>query len=223
MAVAFDHAVIFIIIAYDYKPMLIVVSLLQIAMSPVMSTLIPTVEVLDGVRPPYCKWSKGFSTFVMFNKFYDHYVGGAPEPEKPVKPVKPEQPQPTTRLEGEATITVPVPATTMRAWEKAMEQWEKDVEKWEKDMIRYDKEWQRWNKLENKALGSLRATTTTAVQTVLEDDMTARGAWDAIQQRFGQHNAVSVWSDFKSIMDFRLSSGNPVPEIAKLELLFDQL
>ncbi|KAK1222603.1 hypothetical protein PQX77_014538 [Marasmius sp. AFHP31] len=90
MAVAFDRAVIFIIIAYDYKPMLIVVSLLQIAMSSVMSTLIPTVEVFDGVRPPYCKWSKGLSTFAMINKFYDHYVGGAPEPEKPEKPVKPE-------------------------------------------------------------------------------------------------------------------------------------
>ncbi|KAK1217599.1 hypothetical protein PQX77_019748 [Marasmius sp. AFHP31] len=182
-------------------------------MSPVMSTLIPTVEVFDGVHPPYCKWSKGLSTFAMINKFYDHYVGNAPEPDRPQKPVEPvklEPPQLTTRLEGEATVIVPVPSTTMRAheqrveqWKLDIEQWKKDVEKWEKDMVRYDKE--------------------CAVQTVLEDDMTARGAWDAIQQCFGQHNAVSVWSDFKSIMDFCLSGGNPVPEIAKLELLFDQL
>ncbi|KAK1220446.1 hypothetical protein PQX77_016790 [Marasmius sp. AFHP31] len=99
---------------------------------------------------------------------------------------------------GESPITVSLPATTMRAQEKAVEQWGKDVEKWEKEMVRYDKEW--WNKLENKALGSLCATTTTAIQPVLEDNITARGAGDAIQQRFGQH-----------------------PEITKLELPFDQL
>ncbi|KAK1223131.1 hypothetical protein PQX77_013997 [Marasmius sp. AFHP31] len=82
-----------------------------LAMSPVMSTPIPTVKVFDGVRPPYHKWSKGLSTFAMINEFYDHYVGGAPEPDKPEKPVKLEQPQLTTRMEGEFPITVP--ATTM--------------------------------------------------------------------------------------------------------------
>ncbi|KAK1224983.1 hypothetical protein PQX77_012086 [Marasmius sp. AFHP31] len=113
-------------------------------MAPVMSTLILTVEVFDGVCPSYHKWSKGLSTFAMINKFYDHYIGGAPEPgkpQKPEKPVKPEQPQPATRLEGEATITAPVPATTMQAYDRSVEQWEKDVEKWQKDMIRYEKEW----------------------------------------------------------------------------------
>ncbi|KAK1219008.1 hypothetical protein PQX77_018284 [Marasmius sp. AFHP31] len=103
------------------------------------------------------------------------------------------------RLEGEATVIVSVPSATMQAheqqveqWKLDIEQWKKDVEKWEKDMVRYNKEWRGWNKLENKALGSLRATTTTAIQTVLEHDITARGAWDAIQQRFGQHNAASA-------------------------------
>ncbi|KAK1225603.1 hypothetical protein PQX77_011445 [Marasmius sp. AFHP31] len=92
-----------------------------ITMSPVMSTLIPTVKVFDGVRPTWRKWSKGLATYAMINELYDHYTGHAVEPDqpqKPAEPVKPEQPQPTTRLEGEATITVPVPATTMRAHEQ---------------------------------------------------------------------------------------------------------
>ncbi|KAK1215856.1 hypothetical protein PQX77_021525 [Marasmius sp. AFHP31] len=73
-------------------------------------------------------------------------------------------------------------------------------------------------------MGSLHATTTIAVQTVIdENEDNANGAWDAIQARFGQHNAISVWADFKSIMEFRLSGGNPVPKIARLKLLFNQL
>ncbi|KAK1219349.1 hypothetical protein PQX77_017939 [Marasmius sp. AFHP31] len=137
MAVAFDRALIFIIIAYDYKPMLIVVSLLQIAMSPVMSTLIPTVEVFDGVRSTWRKWSKGLATYAMINEFYDHYTGHAVEPDQPQKPeepVKPEPPQPTTRLEGEATVIVPVPLTATRAHEQRVEQWKLDVEQWKKDV-----------------------------------------------------------------------------------------
>ncbi|KAL0061649.1 hypothetical protein AAF712_011510 [Marasmius tenuissimus] len=42
-------------------------------------------------------------------------------------------------------------------------------------------------------------------------------------QRFATQTSVSVWADFKAIMDFCLCSGKPIPEIAKLELLFDQL
>ncbi|KAK1230028.1 hypothetical protein PQX77_006893 [Marasmius sp. AFHP31] len=73
-------------------------------------------------------------------------------------------------------------------------------------------------------MGSLRATTTITVQTVIgENEDNANGAWDAIQACFGQHNAIFVWADFKSIMEFCLSGGNPVPKIACLELLFDQL
>ncbi|KAK1220176.1 hypothetical protein PQX77_017079 [Marasmius sp. AFHP31] len=109
--------VIFIIIAYDYKPMLIVVSLLQIAMSPVMSTLILTVEVFDGVHPTWCKWSKGLATYAMINEFYDHYTGHVVEPDQPQKPAEPvklEPPQPTTRLKGEATVIVPVPLSGRR-------------------------------------------------------------------------------------------------------------
>ncbi|KAK1215491.1 hypothetical protein PQX77_021925 [Marasmius sp. AFHP31] len=149
-------------------------------MSPVMSTLILTVKVFDGVCPTWRKWSKGLATYAMINKFYDHYTGHAVEPDQPQKPEKPvklEQPQLTTRLEREATITVPVPATTMRVyekrveqWEKEVEQWEKDVKKWEKDVIRYEKEFRCWKKNKNKAMGSLRATTTIAVQTVVDED-----------------------------------------------------
>ncbi|KAK1225430.1 hypothetical protein PQX77_011632, partial [Marasmius sp. AFHP31] len=164
-------------------------------MSPVMSTLIPTVEVFDGVRPTWRKWSKGLATYAMINEFYDHYTGHAVEPDqpqKPVEPVKPEPPQPTTRLEGEATVIAPVPSTTMRAheqrveqWKLDVEQWKKDVEKWEKEVIRYEKEYCRWKKNKNKAMGSLRATTTIAVQTVIDENKdNANGAWDAIQAHF---------------------------------------
>ncbi|KAJ8089961.1 hypothetical protein PM082_018539 [Marasmius tenuissimus] len=47
--------------------------------------------------------------------------------------------------------------------------------------------------------------------------------FDAIEERFAVQTSVSVWADFKAIMDFCLSSGNPIPKIARLNLFFNQL
>ncbi|KAL0059266.1 hypothetical protein AAF712_013990 [Marasmius tenuissimus] len=103
-------------------------------MPPVMSTLIPTVEVFNGVNPPFRKWSKGLSTYAMINEFYNHYTGEAKIPVALVKPTAPVQPQPTTAMTGagdsaQETI-VPVPATTMTRYRADVEKYEKDVEKW---------------------------------------------------------------------------------------------
>ncbi|KAL0062532.1 hypothetical protein AAF712_010571 [Marasmius tenuissimus] len=200
-------------------------------MAPVMSTLIPTVEVFSGVN--WRKWSKGLGTYAMINEFYDHYTNNDPEPDEPDKPTEPTEPKATTR-----TVTVAATTTTeattrmetvsptdaqMQQYAKDLEQYANALERYEKDLIRYEKDNRRWKKYEFKAMGALRATTTIAVQSIIEDDDTAWNAWEEIKAHYGQQTSVSVWADFKSVMEFRLSGGNPVPEIAKLELLFGQL
>ncbi|KAL0067283.1 hypothetical protein AAF712_005681 [Marasmius tenuissimus] len=133
---------------------------------------------------------------------------------------------------------VPVPATTMTQYHSDVEKYEKDLEKWDKDMEKHDKVMRHWKKLENKAIDVLQATTTLAVQTVMDDDtFSAKQCFDAIEERFAAPTSVSIWADFKAIMDLcslilvwiniffftDSSGGNPIPEIARLKLLFDQL
>ncbi|KAJ8091210.1 hypothetical protein PM082_004186 [Marasmius tenuissimus] len=166
-------------------------SLLTITMAPVMSTLIPTVEVFSSVN--WRKWSKGLSTYAMINEFYDHYTNHNPEPDAPEKPTEPSEPKPTTR-----TVTIPAHEcgeATLLDYGRDLEQYAKDLERYGKDFLRHEKDHQCWKKYEFKAMGALHATTTIAVQSIIKDDDMAWNAWEKIKARYGQQTSVSVWAD----------------------------
>jgi len=112
--------------------------------------------------------------------------------------------QPTTHMTdtGQAAVTIAVPVP-------------------DDEMAQYCTEYSVWNKTDNKALSALTLHLTPQLRHY--HTIMLWTTWNTLQTAFGGSPMSAIYVDFKQVVNIKLSSGNSVPEIEQMAILFGQL
>ncbi len=112
----------------------------------------------------------------------------------------PIEPKLTVSRTGAATVTTPVDPAALAAYRAAFPVWKKESD---------------------KALGAL--TLRLAPQLRHYQGYGENTTWAALYNAFGAPSKSAIFADFKQVVTFKLSGGNPVPEIEHVATLFSCL
>lgn len=153
------------------------------------------VSVLDGTN--YCDWSVLMQSYLQLNDLWEVVDGNL---------CIPEQPQPTTRTTGTGdqawTMRVPIP---------------------EDQIAVYNAAYAIWSTTKHKAIGAI---TLRIVPQLRYHQTVNQSAWTFggnLRTAFSAASMSTVYSDFKQIINTKLSGGNPVSEIERMAELFGRL
>ena len=111
----------------------------------------------------------------------------------------PQAPTPTVAQDG---TTIPVPRTALMA---------------------HNEEYAKWSLADNKATGAITLRIHASLRHYRGANLTARAFWATLRNAFGAASMSAIYADFKSVINTKLSGGNPVSEIEKMATLFGRL
>ena len=82
------------------------------------------------------------------------------------------------------------------------------------DTLRHRADNQQWNKGNAQALTTIRLRLADSIQSKYEDKTSARETWEALTKDYPETTVPIIFAKFKKAITFKLSGGDPAPELA---------
>jgi hypothetical protein len=87
----------------------------------------------------------------------------------------------------------------------------------------YNVAYTAWNSADNKAIGAITLRITPSLRHYRAANQTACIFWANLKTAFGAPSMSSIYSDFKAVINTKLSGGNPIPKMECIATLFNRL
>src|SRR5687767_6412373 len=82
---------------------------------------------------------------------------------------------------------------------------------------------EKWDSANQQARGAIILRLNASIQSLVISKTTAKQIWDHLKATYGKPGLATIYSDFKQLAQFRISGGDPRPEIALFRQLLDRL
>ena len=83
------------------------------------------------------------------------------------------------------------------------------------------REQREWMEKDEQALGMIQLRLSHTLYSSC--GLTSYRTWRNLEDQFGKPGAAMIFADFRALMAFRLTGGNPAPEISKMVTLLERL
>ena len=82
------------------------------------------------------------------------------------------------------------------------------------DNLRHSADTRQWNKGNAQALTTIQFRSANSIQSKYEDKTSARETWEALTKDYSKTTVPIIFAEFKKAIAFKLSGGDPAPELA---------